>query len=233
MIVGTPPCARRGGALFAVEGNRWLVTLIGMLSDHPPTDVAGYRAFARSLPTSDIHALIVDREPVSEIRAYRFDASRRRHYEALARVPEGYLVLGDAMCSFNPVYGQGMSVALSQAKALDDCLARGGRGLAVRFFARAAKIVDVPWTIAAGEDMRYPEVEGRRPMGFAWTSKYLEQVHRAATKDPVVLKHLFEVASLVRSPATMVRPDVALRVFLANLSTTPNEATSLQLPAAR
>lgn len=113
-----------------------------------------------------MHALVADREPLSPLRAYKFPASRRLRFDKLARFPDGLLVLGDAMCSFNPVFGQGMSVAIWQAKALDECLAEGRRDLARRYFARAAAVIESPWAIAVGEDMRYPEVEGPRPPGF-------------------------------------------------------------------
>jgi 2-polyprenyl-6-methoxyphenol hydroxylase-like FAD-dependent oxidoreductase len=214
-VVGTPPVERRGGTLFAIEGDRWLVTLHGTSGERPPRDRHAFVEYARSLPVPDIHAIIADRQPLADIQSYRFDASRRRHYEKLERFPDGYLILGDAICSFNPAYGQGMSVALGQAKALDECLARGHDSLARRYFARAAAQIDVPWEIAAGEDMRYPEVEGRRPPGFAWTCSYLDRVHRAATRDPLVLKRLFEVASLLRKPTALMSPSIAFRVLFA------------------
>ena len=146
--------------------------------------------------------------------SYRFPANRRCHYEELADFPDGYLVTGDALCSFNPLYGQGMSVALSEAHALDRCLAAGDGDLAKRFFREAARIVESPWAIATGEDYRYPQVEGRRPPGFGIVSRYMARAHRVATKDPVVLKRFFRVASLLAPPPAMMAPAIAWRVFL-------------------
>ena len=120
------------------------------------------------------------------------------------------------MCSFNPVYGQGMSVAVAEAHALDRCLAGGDIDLAKRFFHEVAQIVESPWAIATGEDYRYPQVEGRRPPGFAIISRYMARAHRIATKDPVVLKRFFEVASLLASPPAMMAPGIAWRVLLGN-----------------
>lgn len=214
VIAGTAPQSTRYTAILGAEGNRWIVTLAGCLRDYPPTDFTGWTEFARSLPTPDVVDLVSDRAPIGPIVSYRFPANRHRHYEKLKDFPDGYLVTGDAVCSFNPIYGQGMSVALSEARALDNCLAAGDGDLAKRFFREVTRIVANPWAIATGEDYRYPKVEGRRPPGFTIVSRYMERAHRAATKDAVVLKRFFEVASLLAPPPSMMAPGIAWRVFL-------------------
>jgi 2-polyprenyl-6-methoxyphenol hydroxylase-like FAD-dependent oxidoreductase len=214
VIAGTAPQSTRFAAILGAEGNRWIVTLAGCLRDYPPTDFSGWKAFAASLPTSDALDLVKDREPIGPIASYRFPANRRCHYEKLANFPGGYLVIGDALCSFNPLYGQGMSVALSEAHALDRCLAAGDGDLARRFFREAARIVESPWAIATGEDYRYPQVEGRRPPGFGIVSRYMARAHRVATRDPVVLRRFFRVASLLAPPPAMMAPAIAWRVLL-------------------
>ena len=157
--------------------------------------------------------MVGDRTPIGPIVSYRFPANRHCHYEKLKDFPRGYLVLGDAVCSFNPIYGQGMSVALSEAHALDGCLAAGDDNLSKRFFRQVTRIVASPWAIATGEDYRYPSVEGRRPPGFKLVSRYMERAHRAATRDPVVLRRFFDVASLLAAPPAMMTPAIAWRVF--------------------
>jgi 2-polyprenyl-6-methoxyphenol hydroxylase-like FAD-dependent oxidoreductase len=214
VIAGTAPKSTRYAATLGAEGNRWIVTLAGCLRDYPPTDLAGWREFARSLPTPDLYNLVKDREPLAPLASYRFPANRHCHYERLKTFPAGYLVMGDAVCSFNPLYGQGMSVALSEARALDDCLAAGDGEVAPRFFREAARIIASPWAIATGEDYRYPQVEGRRPPGFAVISRYMARAHRAAMRDPVVLRRFFEVASLLAPPPAMMAPAIAWRVLL-------------------
>jgi len=144
---------------------------------------------------------------------YRFPANPRRHYEGMKRFPRGYLVIGDAICSFNPLYGQGMSVAATEAKALDDSLAAGLDGLAARFYAKASTIVDIPWLIATGEDLRYPQVEGTRPPGSSLVNRYLERVHAAASDDPVVCRKFFDVLNLLAPPSSLMAPAVMLRVL--------------------
>ncbi len=213
IIAGTAPQSTRFAAVLGAEGNRWIVTLAGCLRDYPPTDFAEWKAFARSLPTPEVADLASGREPIGPIASYRFASNRHRHYERLKDFPAGYLVTGDAVCSFNPLYGQGMSVALSEARALDRCLAAGDRELAPRFFRETARIVASPWAIATGEDYRYPQVAGRRPAGFAILSRYMERVHRAASRDPVVLRRFFEVASLLAPPPSVLAPAIAWRVL--------------------
>src|SRR5205814_5261437 len=116
-------------------------------------------------PASDLHDMLADRDPLAPITTYRFSANRRRHFDRLPRFPEGYLVLGDAACSLNPIYAQGMSVALREARALDQCLGGGERNLARRFFRHLRTITESQWTIATGEDLRFPAVEGIRRRG--------------------------------------------------------------------
>jgi 2-polyprenyl-6-methoxyphenol hydroxylase-like FAD-dependent oxidoreductase len=213
VIAGTAPQSTRFAAVLGAEDNRWVITLAGCLRDYPPTDLEGWRAFARTLPTPDTYDLVKDREPMGPLASYRFPANRQVHYETLKEFPAGYLVIGDAVCSFNPIYGQGMSVALSEAKALDRCLAAGADNLAKRFFREVTRIAASPWAIATGEDYRYPQVEGKRPPGFGLVSRYMERAHRVAGSDPVVLKRFFEVASLLAPPPAMMAPWIAWRVL--------------------
>jgi 2-polyprenyl-6-methoxyphenol hydroxylase-like FAD-dependent oxidoreductase len=225
IVAGTVPESGRFAAVLGAEGDRWIITLGGALKDYPPTELAGWLAFARTLPTQDVYELVKDRTPLQEIASFRFQANRRRHFESLRRFPSGFLVLGDALCSFNPIYGQGMSVALSEAKALDECLAHGAKDLFKPFFARAAAIIEGPWTIATGEDFRFPQVAGKRPPGFALVSRYMARAHRVAMTDPVVLKRFFEVASLLAPPTAMMAPNILWRVLRAGAQAKPQVHT--------
>jgi len=213
IVSGTPPESTRYAAVLAAEADRWVVTLVGALGDYPPTDEKAWAAFAATLPVSAVHELVTSARPLTDIVTYRFPANQRRLYERMRRFPSGYLVTGDAICSFNPIYGQGMSVAATEAKALDDSLAPGLDGLSQRFHVRARKIVDIPWAIATGEDLRFPQVEGRRPPGFHLVNRYLERVHAVASEDPVVCRKFFDVLNLLASPSSLLSPVVAWRVL--------------------
>jgi 2-polyprenyl-6-methoxyphenol hydroxylase-like FAD-dependent oxidoreductase len=212
-IVSGTPAATRLAAVLAAEGNRWVVTLAGMLGDYPPTDEKAWIQFAASLPVPVVHDLVTTARPLTDFAAYRFAANQRRLYERMARFPAGYLVVGDAVCSFNPIYGQGMSVAAMEAKALDAALSPGLDGVARRFYERARKIVEIPWTLATGEDLRFPQVQGTRPPGFPLLNRYLERVHAVASEDPVVCRSFFDVLNLLAPPMALMTPRVAWRVL--------------------
>jgi 2-polyprenyl-6-methoxyphenol hydroxylase-like FAD-dependent oxidoreductase len=214
LIYPQPPDDRRGGALMPVEGDRWLCTLGGWAGDHPPIDPHGYLAFARSLAAPDIYQVISKAEPLSDAVPHRFPSNQRTHYERLIRFPEGYLVLGDAVCSFNPLYGQGMSTSAIQAEALERCLRRDrDEGLALRFFAEAAKPIDTAWQMAVGEDFRFRGVTGPRPRGLELGNRYIGMVHRAVTRDPQVYSRFLRVLNLLDPPVTLFRPGTMLRVL--------------------
>jgi 2-polyprenyl-6-methoxyphenol hydroxylase-like FAD-dependent oxidoreductase len=213
VISGTPPADTRYAAVLAAEGNRWVITLTGSVGDHPPTDEPGWMKFAATLPSPVVHDLAAAAVPLSDIVSYKFPANQRRLYERMPRFPGGYLVVGDAVCSFNPLYGQGMSVAAMESRALDECLAAGIDALAPRFYAKASKIIDIPWLIATGEDLRYPQVKGARPAGFSVVNRYLERVHAVASEDPVVCRKFFDVLNLLAAPPSLMMPAVAWRVL--------------------
>jgi flavin-dependent dehydrogenase len=162
ILIAPTPDHPRGGALAAVENDRILVTLFGILGDHPPTDPRGFTDFAATLQFPDIHHALRDAEPLDEPVPFRHPTSERHRYERLSRFPDGLLVMGDAMCTFNPIYGQGMSVVALQALAMRAQLQQHTRPRPVRFFRQIGRIVDVPWSMATGGDKAWPREVGTR-----------------------------------------------------------------------
>jgi len=217
VICPSAPPAKRGGVALAMEGDRWMVTLFGMLGDHPPNDDRGFLEFARSLPAPDVHEVIAQAEPLTALIPFKFPQSTRRHYESLARFPGGYLVFGDAVCSFNPIYGQGMSTAALQAAALDKCLTAGDAELAKRFFAAASKVIDAPWTMAVGGDLRYEDVDGPRTGMVKFVNWYIGKLHIAAAGDPAVARAFHRVANLLDPPPSLMQPAIAFRILQGNM----------------
>ena len=216
VIAGDPP-NKRGGVVIPIEGDRWMVTLAGFLGDHPPTDPEGFLEFAKHLQRPDVYELMLKAEPLSDIALYTFPANVRRYYDKLERYPEGYLVIGDAMCSFNPIYGQGMTVAALESEALNSCLKEGQENLAKRFFKAAAKLIDVPWQIAVGGDLRYPEVEGKRTAQDKFVNWYISRMHKAAYHDPKVCLAFHHVTNLIKPPESLFDFEIVLRVIWGNL----------------
>ena len=217
-IIGPdPPSGPRGGFILAQEGDRWIVTLAGWLGDHPATTRHGFEEFARTLARPDIYDVITHAEPLSEPVSYAFPANLRRHYERLTTLPERCVVIGDAICSFNPFYGQGMSVAALEGLLLDRCLEAGVHGLARRFYREAARVIDTPWTIAAGSDFAFTGVTGTRPLGTDATNWYLRRIHRVASTDRTVCRAFFDVANLLKPATTLFSPRFVARVVAGSL----------------
>lgn len=225
VIFATPP-DKRMGVILAQDGNRWVVTLGGYLGEHAPTDYPGFLEYARKLSAPHIYEVIKDAELLSGPAAYTFPANLRRHYEKLDRFPQGYLVFGDALCSFNPIYGQGMTVAAMESAALGECLAEGHDNLAERFFTRASKIIDTSWSITVGNDLNYPEVEGPRTPMVRFLNWYIGKLHLAAHHDAAVSIAFLKVINMVASPPAILRPGIVWRVIKGNLRSSGQEKST-------
>lgn len=218
LIIGPSPSGKRGGLMIAQEGQRWIVTLITYFGDPVQSDLAGFIEFARKLPAPFIYDVIRNAEPVGEAHTTRFPASIRRRYEHLKRFPEGFLVFGDALSSFNPMYGQGMSCAAKQAMELDRILENRERNVARRFFSRAATIVDSAWNLAACNDLRIPEATGARTLPVRIMMWYVPQVLRASRDDAAVMLAFLKAQAMLVPPTQLLHPSIGLRVLGAVLA---------------
>jgi 2-polyprenyl-6-methoxyphenol hydroxylase-like FAD-dependent oxidoreductase len=213
VVYGADSATGRSAAMLAQEHDRWIVTQAKYDGHNLPKDVPSFIEFSRTLPSSDVYDVISRAEPLCQPFEARFPANLRRRYEHLSRFPLGFLVFGDAMSSFNPVYGQGMSVACMQARELEKALAGGQEQLAQRFFPRAARVVDSPWEIAVGADLRIATTKGPRTRKSAIVNWYLARLHRVARKDSVAALAFHRVANLLEPPPSLFRPSVAMRVL--------------------
>ena len=193
----------RFGVILAQEDERWIVTLGGYLGDRPPMEDAGYIEFARSLPKPEIFEVIKDAEPLTPLTPYQFNANLRRHYEELSCFPEGLLVFGEALCSFNPIYGQGMTVACARWHCRSAW--RAGRSVfARRFFQMARKLIDIPWQIAVGSDLENPTVAGKRTAQTRFVNWYLAKLFQAAQYDAELATRFLEVANMMKQPPSLM-----------------------------
>lgn len=230
LIMGKPPDKTRGGVLLPVEGGRWLVTLAGIGKDYPPIDEVGFLEFARTLRSSILHKAIKDARPLSSIVSYRATENRRRHYESLVRWPGRFVVLGDAVCAFNPIYAQGMSVVALGAMTLAQCLRKqdlhsgNSTGFARRFQQELAKVNAMPWLMATGDDFRWPLTEGGRPgLLTRFMHRYLDAVIALATEHPEVDRLLSQVLHLLAPPRVLLHPRIAIRVLAQALHLLPTQ----------
>lgn len=214
------PANKRGGYVLPIEEDRWMVTLFGWLHDHAPANEAGFRDFAASLPVPDALAVIDDCEPLGDFVVHKFPSDRRRYYERLSRFPDGFVVMGDAVCSMNPVYGQGMTCAALEACLLRDLLQQQQQssahsliGLAPRFQKALGKIVALPWLIAISEDLRFPATQGPRPRIIPLLNWYTRQVLDLTATDQQVAMTFTEVLHMVKTPLALAQPRILLKIL--------------------
>lgn len=214
-LVPPAPPRTRGGMAAPVEDDRWVVNLNGVHGDDPPDEFADFPAFAASLPTPALERLLEAHSPVSgTVEQYPFPSNRRYRYEALDRFPDGLVVVGDAVASYNPVYAQGMSVAALEALVLHRALSTGGReGFALRFFEAVEPVVDVAWLLAIGSDLEFPQSTGPKPPGTDLAGRYRSRLTRRAHDDGALANDFLRVLSMERPPTSLFRPGVLWRVF--------------------
>ncbi len=206
--------------LFALVGNEndtWVAGVGAMAGVEPPSSRADMIAFAAGFAPPHALAALQVAEPLGEVAQYRVPSNRWRRYDKMRRTPKGLIVFGDAVCSLNPIYGQGMTVAALDAVVLRECLARGERDLPRRFFRATAKKIRVAWQTAVGSDLALPEVVGRRPLSMRITNAYLDWALRAAETDPIVTLQFTRVTGMVDSPFRLFHPSFIYRVATANL----------------
>ena len=221
-LMSKAPERTRGGVLFPIEGDRWIVTLAGVGRDYPPTDRAGFLDFARSLRSRVIYEAIEQAQPLSPIYGYRRTENRLRHYEKLSKLPENLVALGDAVCVFNPVYGQGMTVAALGALTLEQCLKqqnqRRGKGNLIgfsrRFQKQLAKVNITPWLMATGEDLRWSTTVGGQPdLMTRLMHRYIDRVTMVANENAHVYQTFAEVMHMLKPPTAFFQPRILAQVL--------------------
>lgn len=216
IFLADPP-SRRMGILLAQDGNRWVVTIGGYLGDHAPLDYQGFLESIKNLPAKIIYNVIKNETPLTEPVSYNFVSNLRRRYENLSHFPGGFLVFGDAVCSFNPIYGQGMTVAALETEQLERSIKENPDNIAESFFNSAAKIVDLSWNTAVGGDLSYPEIQGKRTLMTKFFNWYINKLHTAAQYDAEVSIAFLKVINMVAAPPSILTPRIMLRILKNNL----------------
>jgi len=215
-IVGVVPGRPHGLGILHCENDLWMFTVFGMAGHEPAPDLAAMCEFIEDYAPAQMLAAVRAAEPIGEPTRHRQPSSQWRRYDKMRRFPEGLLVIGDAICSFNPVYGQGMTVAALEALALRDCLSRGTEDLAPRFFRNAAVPIRQAWELSANPDLSLPEIEGTPPLLTRLLNVYVDRVLTAAEYDPIALNQFFRVTSFVDPAIRLLRPGMIWRAARAN-----------------
>ncbi|WP_373691717.1 FAD-dependent monooxygenase [Hyalangium versicolor] len=215
------PEEQRGGFIARVEGGRWLVTLHGYFGDHPPTTDEGFLEFARQLPKPDIYEAIREARPLTEAVMHKIPSSRLLHFERMERFPESFVVLGDAVCALNPVYGQGMTVCSLSAKLLGDTVGRQAevspgslKGLARDFQNKLARLLSIPWRMGTTMDLKYPQAEGQRYPGLGLLHWGFGTLIDFTSVNTLACRQFYEVMHMRRGMEAFLRPDL-LAAFAA------------------
>jgi 2-polyprenyl-6-methoxyphenol hydroxylase-like FAD-dependent oxidoreductase len=232
-VLNRPPYQPRAGIIQPIEGNRWIVTVAGVMRDYPPTDEEGFLRFAQSLSSPELYRAIQTARPLSKIWGYRQTANRLRHYERLSRMPQGFVALGDAVCSFNPVYALGMTLTGLAALELREGLRRGhGRIDSLAFQKRHAKLAASSWALTTGEDLRWPATQGGEiTPKVKFMHWYIEQVMRLIPKSEEVFRRFQEVNHMLKSPAALFHPAVLGPVLRQALVPRSRIASAAEAPA--
>lgn len=232
---------KRGGGIMEVEGGRWVVTLNGTNADYPPTNEQDFMAYAQTCASPALVEAIREAEPISPIFGYRYQGSRMRRFDR-ARMPQRLLVIGDAACSFNPIYGQGMTAAALEALELYRVLARCGvsatklDAIGPLFQRRLIKAVRGAWLMATAEDLRYPETESSQAdFSMRLTQRYTTLVIQALPYDQKVGAAFINAINLTIHPMRLMRPDLFARVLRHNFlpHRQSGAQTTAYAPAAR
>ena len=209
---------RRSGFLLAIEEGRWMACIAQLHCAAPPRDLAEFLHAASRLRTPTIHDAVRNARPTGAPQRFGLAESSWRHFEAMAAFPEGLIPIGDAMCRFNPIYGQGMSVAAKEAGLLACLLRRraaGGNGLCglpQAYLAAVQPWIAGAWSMSATPDLAHAETRGERPADLEHRLAFVAALHRVAARDPAVHELLSEVRHLVRPESDLRDPDLVARV---------------------
>ena len=206
------PESSRTALMVRFEGNRSMVGLVGRGKEKPPGDWMGFFAYAAGLRTPTISHAIRTARPVGDVVRHGFAASVRRHFDRCEAFPRGLIPFADSICRFNPIYGQGMSVAAQEACLLRRLLHSGVDPLAPAFFSEAETLIETPWRMAAIPDFIYPDTRGVRPPDFQTGLGFGQALLRLAAEDPAVHKLIFEVQHLLKPRSAYRDPDLQRRL---------------------
>ncbi|MEM1243179.1 MAG: 2-polyprenyl-6-methoxyphenol hydroxylase-like oxidoreductase, partial [Cyanobacteria bacterium P01_H01_bin.26] len=216
-IQAAPPERTTMGVLYPIENNRWVVAVCATAPNHPTRNETDFLEALKNLPSSHIYDAVKGAKPVTDIGIYYPPGNRLRHYERLEQFPQGFIALGDSVCSFTLIYGQGITVAALGAVLLQQCLKETDLAeLPQHFHKELARVNATPWIAATSQDAKYPSVEGlEQPpspieKAIGW---YMDQLLQLTTKEPQVMLVLFNVFHMAQPSGILFQPLMVWRVI--------------------
>ena len=221
IVNGRAPHYRRGLFLWPIENDRYILTLAGLNGDHPPTREAEFAEFVASFALPEMDAWLAAARPIGPIHGFRFEKNRLRHFERCT-LPAGFIAVGDAVASFNPVYGQGMTTSAIGVELLSAMLAEGVDDAALprAYHRRLAKLLLEPWKMTTTEDLRYPGTEGARTMSHKIAYAYVDRLFLMAATEPDVRTAILDVFGMVQPMSYLFKPALAWRVLRTGIPRT-------------
>jgi 2-polyprenyl-6-methoxyphenol hydroxylase-like FAD-dependent oxidoreductase len=206
-----------GGGLLAYEDGSWNLTVGRLAIDpDPPTDLAGMIALAERFAPPSVLPGLRSAQPLSDVAVFRYPGAVWRRYDQMPRFPAGLLVVGDALCSLNPIYGQGMTMAALEALALQEHLRRADP-VPQQFFSAAAKHIGPTWAMNQANDREPSAARSRRSLSKRLANWSVNKAMKAAENDIALTERFFRVAQLVDPPARLQDPSLLGRVLLGNI----------------
>jgi flavin-dependent dehydrogenase len=231
IILTKPPLNPRMGIIYPVEGSSWLIGILGIGKNYPPTHKEALLQYTKKLETLDIYNAIKDFELNDPIYGYRTPGSRQYHYEKMKTWHENFVTYGDSVSSFNPFYGQGITVACIEAVTLDKTLRehkkrnRNLLGFSTILQKKISKINNLPWLLGTSEDFRWPLTEGIRPRIFTqYMQKYTHRMLLLTSKSKIAAKSFIEVMYMMRSPLILFHPLISLHILIDTLKKTVQQS---------
>jgi 2-polyprenyl-6-methoxyphenol hydroxylase-like FAD-dependent oxidoreductase len=218
-VIDVPTLERPSGAgLLAYEDGTAILTIIGYGGHRTPRDLSAMLAWVADRLPPGISAALHASEPIGGVSVHHYPACVWRRYDKLKRFPPGYLVLGDAVCSFNPVFGQGMTSAAVQAAVLRNCLARTGvDALSRRYFRASAKMLAPMWVANRAADYTIMPTEKKAQLKLKrLVNSGMDKVWAAATIDTLLAENIFRQMQHLDPPLALWSPATLRRVVAGN-----------------
>jgi 2-polyprenyl-6-methoxyphenol hydroxylase-like FAD-dependent oxidoreductase len=225
LTLPNPPTLALSAVLIPVEDSRWVVSVAQRGASALPETWEDFLQALRGLITPTLYNALSHAKPPERIRNFNFPASLWRHFERLPCLPRGVPPIADALCRFNPVYGQGMSAAAKQARLLQEVLGRAAAepdpvaASQAGFMAEVGSVLQTPWNMSTSADLAFPATRGERPKNFAESRQFEAALFRAVIADPFVHRAVMAVGQLLQPHSLLGEPEIMRRVEAVSAQT--------------